>query len=261
MLPIEQCKNMRGVSGIFITLVLWTSNDWGRNKWHRGQGCGKLLIIHFKASVACVLFVLLSPTQEIIKASVVAGVAGFKCTCIILHSKASLDCIPRASLNGQVMWKRKQAHPVYVAQNKTILQSRLLVEFLDKHGKKKPRYWFQPSFLRLHAICTFTMNFFVCDKPPALWFKILDDIRAWPPAPVPCKQKRMHASQFNAFVWQKISTLSNCCYGEVIKQRSSLPEPTQPSQDKFLVPHGARRKYGRKQTHSNSRQTNKTARR
>jgi len=48
-----------------------------------------------------------------------------------------------------------------------------------------------------------------------------DDIRAQPPAPVPYKQKRMHASQFDALVCLKILTLKSCCYGKKIKQRSS----------------------------------------
>lgn len=80
---------------------------------------------------------------------------------------------------------------------------------------------FDLPFLRLYAICIFTVNFFFCGKPPALWFKILDDIRAQPPAPVPYKQKRMHASQFDALVCLKILTLKSCCYGKKIKQRSS----------------------------------------
>lgn len=148
---------------------------------------------------------------------------------------------------------------------KQYYKGRLLVEFLDKHGKKKPRYWLRPSFLRLYAICTFTMNFLFCHKPPALWFKILDDMRAQPLAPILYKQKPMHASQFNAFVWLKISTYWSCCYGEVIRNAllcRNRPCPRKPSNaDKFLVPHGARRKHGRKQTYSNSRQANKTARR
>lgn len=49
-----------------------------------------------------------------------------------------------------------------------------------------------------------------------------------------------------------------------IMLRASLPETLsrKPSfADKFFVSHGARRKHGHKQTYSNSRQTNKAARR